>query len=136
MLARASLLSLALRELTIKMLSRDPGLIHADDMPGPLELGFYDHYLDAGGLRSLEDFEVCYLVLPVDVEYGPEAVHIERFQRLDVAPVGCPDLTAIEERREDHSSVNQQFCRQPYTMVFNIPVCKHPSAWLALQLLV
>ena len=69
-------------ELTIEKLLRDPGLIHADDMPGPLDLGFHNHCLNAGGLSFLKDFEVSHLVLPVNVGYGPEAAHVECFQLL------------------------------------------------------
>ena len=85
-MVRVSQLSMAFRELTLEKLLRDPGLVHADDMPGPLELGFHDHYLDAGGLNSLEDLEVCHLALPVDLEHEPEVAHVERFQLLDMAP--------------------------------------------------
>ena len=38
--ARAALLSMAFRELTREKLSRDSGLIHADDMPDLLKLAF------------------------------------------------------------------------------------------------
>lgn len=56
--ALASLLSMASRKLTVEKLLRDSGLIHADDMPGPFEPTFCDHYLDADDLSSLEVFEI------------------------------------------------------------------------------
>ena len=55
LLAWAYLLSMAFKDLTMKKLSTDSGLIHALDMPRLLELGFRDHYLDAGALSSLEN---------------------------------------------------------------------------------
>ena len=80
-LARTFLLSMAFRELALDLEKplRGPGFIYADDMPGPLEFGFHDHYLSAGGASSLKDCEVRHLVLPVDMEYALEAAHMKRF---------------------------------------------------------
>ena len=68
--ARTSLWSVALRQLTVQQLSGDPGLIHANDMSCLAQLGFQDHCFNAGGLGSLEDFEVCDFVPPPNLHYG------------------------------------------------------------------
>lgn len=77
---RASLLPVALRELTIEKLSRDSGLIPVGNMPSPLDFGFHARYLVAASagdpVSCFVDFEVRQHVFPVDVELGPEATSL------------------------------------------------------------
>ena len=46
-------------------------------MSCPAQLDFEDHCFNAGGISSLEDLAVRYLVLPVNLKDRAEAVHVE-----------------------------------------------------------
>ena len=53
------------------------------------------------------DASVGYPILPVDTEDSSEYVLLELFEHFNMATVGDPCLTAIEEGRENNSLVDQ-----------------------------
>ena len=54
-------------QFTIHELLWQPVVVHPDHVTNPSKLGFQYHGLNAGHLGSVQDFEVCDPVMPVDV---------------------------------------------------------------------
>ena len=52
-------------------------------------------------------------VLPLDVQDGPQAAHMEALQLLQVSPVQGPCLTTIEEAGENDRPVHLELRRLP-----------------------
>ena len=48
------------------------GLIHADDMAGPMELYLQNHCFNSCEARFGQELCVCYPVLPLDAHDGPQ----------------------------------------------------------------
>ena len=70
-------MAMTLGEFPVEKLVGDPGFIHADDMSCSAQLGFQDHCFNSGGISSLEDREVRYLVLQANLQDGAETAHVE-----------------------------------------------------------
>ena len=77
-------------QFTEKGYLREPVVFHSGDMACPSELYFQEHCLNADALCSLQNLDVCDVVIPFYLEYGSEATLMEAFQEADVTSVGDP----------------------------------------------
>jgi hypothetical protein len=84
---RPSPIPLSQAEFPIEQLFGDPGVVHANNMSCPTQLGFHDHGFNARGLRPVQDLEICDPVLPFDAKDGAQASHVEPFQQFDMMSV-------------------------------------------------
>ena len=89
-LLRSTSVPFAMGKVTIQQACRVVILLHAEDMPHPIELG-----LDEGGFTMVQDFKVGDMILPTYSWYRPKNMHVEAFHRLNVTAVQCPRFDLI-----------------------------------------
>jgi len=64
-------------------------------------------------VAALNNISIWNVFLPLDVGDYPQTAHIELVELSDMSPVWCPGFSAVEERREHHSSINSYiFCQR------------------------
>ena len=84
---RPSSVPLSQAEFPIEQLFGDPGVIHADDMSCPTQMGFQDHSFNARGRRPVQDLVVCDPVLPFDAKDGAQPSHVELFKQYNMMSI-------------------------------------------------
>lgn len=95
LLARAALLFLASIKFSIQQLTGHAMIIHPDDISHPLQLDLDEYGLNPGNLCTVQDLEVCDMVLPADANYGTEGTHTKVLQLVNMPVVQCPSLIFI-----------------------------------------
>ena len=90
-----SLLFLAGLKLSIQQLTGHAMIIHPDDISHPSQLGLDEYGLNPDTLCTIQDLEVCDMVLPADANYGMEGTHTKVLQLVDMPVVPCPSLIFI-----------------------------------------
>ena len=91
-------------------------IVHPDDIFRPSQLGLDKYDLKAGTLYTVQDLNICDMILPVDPKYGMEGTHAKVLHLFDMPAVQCPSLTSIQERGQDYSSVDSQLHREANVM--------------------
>ena len=67
-------------------------IVHPDDISYPSQLDLDEYGLNPGTLCTVQDLEVCDMVLPVDANYGTEGTHTKVLQLVNMPVVQCPSL--------------------------------------------
>ena len=86
------MLFLASLKLSIQQLTAHAMIIHPDDIFHPSQLDLDEYGLNPGTLCTVQDLEVCDMVLLVDANYGTEGTHTKVLQLLNMPVVQCPSL--------------------------------------------
>ena len=97
-----------LLQLSVQQHLRDPvDVLHSDDVSCPSQLALDDQSLDAGEAKLLQDLEVGYSVLPLDVADLPQTLLVKLLQLLDVPAVGFRGSTS---RSNTEACTGPQLC--------------------------
>ena len=80
-------------------------------MACPSKLRLLQKCVNAGEVRTTQNFRVWYFVLPFYPEQSAEAGHVEVVELSCMSAVDSPGFTAIQESCENHSTIDFQLGR-------------------------
>lgn len=121
------MLFLASLKLSIQQLTGHAMIVHPDDISHPSQLDLDEYGLNPGTLCTVQDLEVCDMVLAVDANYGTEGTHTKVLQLVNLPVVQCPSLIFIHvlysmcqhawKKRLNRTVASMQPCFIPFVMV-------------------
>ena len=87
----------------------DLAIVHMYHMSQPVHASLLQQCVHAGDSSSLQDAVSCHFVLPGDLQYETETVHVECMKLLFLLGSQGPELIAIQEGAEGTGSVDLDF---------------------------
>ena len=88
----------------------DSPRVHFLHVAKPSQTSLTEKTEHAGDACTIKDLSVCHSILPLDVQYAPEAVEVEAVQCLLLCGICRPGFTTVQEGAEDTRLVHFQFC--------------------------
>ena len=85
-------------------------IFHSGHVSCPAQLSLQQSGLDAGGVGSLENFDIGDMVTPVDVEDDAKAALVKPLQEADVATISDPGFGPIQKSGQHNCFVHAHFC--------------------------
>ena len=85
-------------------------VLHSHHVASSSELGLHDQDLNSWHTGTAKYLLLGDSVLPGNTQEPVEAAEVKLVQFLEVSPVACPGLAAIQQGWEDYSSVDSNLC--------------------------
>ena len=97
-------------QLSIQNFFGDSPRVHSLHVAKPTQMSLNEKTEYAGDACTIKDLSVCHSILPLDVQYAPEAAEVEAVQSLLLSGICRPGFTTVQEGTKDTHLVHFQFC--------------------------